>query len=344
MADDFNHQLNHKLTLRVASISLIAILFAIIFRPLIVSLPSYFTWIAILDFLLVLSVYFIIRSNRLPQWEVAILLSSGIITITPLLLISGGVNSQFTHILPLYPIIAALLGGKWESLCVGIILVFGIIVFSFFGHQVADLTGDIYIEEKSYTRGFWLTITLITSTLFGRFFLKRYNKLTEQLKEENIHDPLTHLFNRRGFNFHFNRNLNQSLLTNSPLSLVLIDIDFFKKVNDKYGHDVGDVCLIEVADTLASNIRKSDILARFGGEEFILVLPETKLNEAANIAEKLRSVIFQRTYSDFNLPLTITLGVANYSEQNTSQLKIIKTADKALYRGKEKGRNRVELA
>lgn len=181
------------------------------------------------------------------------------------------------------------------------------------------------------------------SAAFGQFFLNRYNELTKKLKTENLQDPLTELLNRRGLNLHFAKELKQAKVTNSPFCLMLIDIDYFKKINDQYGHDVGDTCLIEIANRLNQGIQAHHYLARFGGEEFIIVLPNTDLSEAEKIAEQLRETIAIGRFSHYQLPLTITLGIATLHGERDNALKIVKRADKALYRGKEKGRNCVEL-
>jgi diguanylate cyclase (GGDEF)-like protein len=102
------------------------------------------------------------------------------------------------------------------------------------------------------------------------------------------------------------------------------------------------MCLTEIADTLSQAIRKNDIIARFGGEEFIIILPHTTKNETIAIAEELRVLICNQRFSSFNLALTITQGLTEYNKDNDNALKMIKRADKALYRGKDKGRNCIE--
>ncbi|MGO2512078.1 GGDEF domain-containing protein [Marinomonas polaris] len=342
MPNNTQVDLNHKLTLRIIELSIITIFFALIFRPLIVDLPIQFTVIILLDLVIVTALYVIVRFYILPKLEIILSLCTAVIILLPTLALSGGVNSQAACILPLCPIFAALIGGYRESLIITIILALGVILATIFSQHITDLTGEIHSQQKSIDRGFWLTISIIFSGVFGRFFLKRYAELTQQLKNENIQDPLTGLFNRRGLNLHFSTELDNANTANLPLSLILIDIDYFKKINDMYGHDIGDVCLIEIANTLSQAIRKNDIIARFGGEEFIIILPNTPKNETVAIAEKLKVLISNQKFSSFNLSLTITQGLTEYNKNNDNALKMIKRADKALYKGKDKGRNCVE--
>ncbi|WP_245595787.1 GGDEF domain-containing protein [Marinomonas ushuaiensis] len=304
---------------------------------------SYFFWIELIDLSLATIFYFVIRAGFLDKWKVTISLISSNLLILPLLAISGGVNSPLAFFLPLMPIMAALIGGRIESLVIGIILISAIVLATIFGNVIMDLNDHVYSNEKTISRSFWLIITIVFSMFFGRFFLQKFTELTDQLKDENLQDPLTNLLNRRGLSYHLEKELNKADI-NSPVALLLIDIDYFKNINDVYGHDIGDLCLTEVAVILKAALRKNDIIARFGGEEFIIILPNTPKTEAITIAEVLRNKVSQETYSEFKLPLTITLGVTESKRENDTTLKIIKRADKALYKGKDKGRNRVEIS
>lgn len=122
-----------------------------------------------------------------------------------------------------------------------------------------------------------------------------------------------------------------------PLSLVMIDIDFFKKVNDNCGHLTGDRILFSLAKLLKKSLRKSDIIARFGGEEFFIMLPNTPLDKATKIAERLRKSVEN---TNFKPKITISLGVAEY-KKGDNQKKLIERVDSALYKSKQSGRNKV---
>jgi len=336
-------QLNHMLMLRIVELTIVTLVCAIFIRPLLSEVHSYFFWIELIDLALATTFYFVIRAGFLDKWKITISLITANLLILPLLVISGGVNSQLAFFLPLIPLMAALIGGRVESLVIGVVLILTIVLASLYDDAIMDLNNHVYSDEQTIVRSFWLIVTIVFSMFFGRFFLQKYTELTDQLKDENLQDPLTNLLNRRGLSFHFEKQLKKANI-NSPLTLILIDIDYFKSVNDIYGHDVGDLCLTEVANTLKKTLRRNDVIARFGGEEFIIVLPNTSKIEALTVAEILRNKVSQETYSEFKLNLTITLGITESKRENDTTLKMIKRADKALYKGKDKGRNRVEIS
>ncbi len=180
-------------------------------------------------------------------------------------------------------------------------------------------------------------------------------KITSELEEKNRKldnlaniDGLTEVFNHRYFQNSLDQEINRSVRRTSSLSLILIDIDHFKKFNDSYGHQVGDFVLKEFAQCLMGNIREYDILARYGGEEFVIILPETTPEGAQIVAEKLRIVIDSETFQDKNdkYHITASFGVSTSlpaTDEGFSKDAFIKQADQALYEAKEKGRNMVVL-
>ena len=166
-----------------------------------------------------------------------------------------------------------------------------------------------------------------------------------------ITDPLTGLYNRRHFNQVAEAEISRVLRSARPLSVIMLDIDFFKRVNDTYGHTSGDIVLQMVAKTIQERLRASDIPARYGGEEFIVLLPETTAEGAAIVAETLRKSIEAATVQGENCAITITssFGVNDYLEKENlpARAKIlpefINKADQALYASKQSGRNRVTV-
>ncbi|GAA6185233.1 diguanylate cyclase [Aliiglaciecola sp. NS0011-25] len=173
---------------------------------------------------------------------------------------------------------------------------------------------------------------------------------TQQLEEANLTlsrlaetDHLTGLTNRRGFlrAFTFAQELRKR--SANPLAILLLDVDYFKKFNDTYGHQAGDDCLKLIADTLSEILRSQDVLARWGGEEFALLLPNTEQAGAVTLAEKLRLAAQQAIHKKFNVQTcaTLTIGVVANLEPNISLEKWLQRADSALYKGKESGRNQV---
>ncbi len=167
--------------------------------------------------------------------------------------------------------------------------------------------------------------------------LQLNNKLTE-LSET---DPLTQIYNRRKLFELLEVEISKSKRYLRPLSLLILDLDHFKKVNDTFGHDTGDEVLKTAANIISGVKRKGDIFARYGGEEFVLVSPETTLTGVSALAEKIRSHIEQHPFPKVG-KVTVSIGAAEFSGNEADAL--LKKADEALYEAKKKGRNRVELA
>jgi len=157
-------------------------------------------------------------------------------------------------------------------------------------------------------------------------------------------DELTQLPNRRDMHRTIEKEVDRANRFRKPFSIIFIDIDHFKDVNDTYGHAAGDAVLKSVASTIRNLLRKYDVLARYGGEEFLTLLPETELNDAALVAERFRRHIEKQTifFGGQEIKVTITLGVAQF-DSNQGAERCIQLADKALYEGKEHGRNKVIL-
>ncbi|HEX9446245.1 MAG TPA: diguanylate cyclase [Candidatus Binatia bacterium] len=176
-------------------------------------------------------------------------------------------------------------------------------------------------------------------------------RLTHQRKEmekQAAHDPLTGLSNRRMFEERIGLEFERAKRYGRPMSILMLDVDDFKKINDRYGHHWGDVVLQAMARVLEERTRKSDICARYGGEEFILMLPEIALEGGLQAAEKLRQEIASLKFDPDSGPsfsLTVSIGVASMSARRyeTSQA-VVQDADQALYRAKRSGKNRVECS
>jgi len=168
-------------------------------------------------------------------------------------------------------------------------------------------------------------------------------KLKEQLEYTNYianHDKLTSLYNRYMFDEALEKEIKRAKRYTHPLSFIITDLDYFKNINDTYGHQTGDKILIELASILLENIRDIDILARWGGEEFVIILPDTDKEQAFSLAEKLRSIIQKNSFEQ-NISLTCSFGVTTFHEDDTKD-SIFARMDKALYQAKELGRNNVQ--
>ena len=166
-------------------------------------------------------------------------------------------------------------------------------------------------------------------------------KLFEKMQEMAITDSLTGLYNRRYFYMILDSEIERSKRYQTPLSLIMIDIDHFKAVNDKFGHLAGDAVLRSMSETCMKLLRQSDNMFRFGGEEFMIILPVTKQEEALNVAERIRSTIEETLISTKkgNVKITVSIGVSEYGKNHSAPNEFIESADKTMYEAKKAGRN-----
>ncbi len=172
-------------------------------------------------------------------------------------------------------------------------------------------------------------------------------RLREMLHNLSIKDPLTGIFNRRYMEASLEQELSRAERNNSQLSVIMLDIDHFKRFNDTFGHDAGDTLLRELGHFLANSIRNCDIPCRFGGEEFILILPDSSLDGATAKADQIRRGVKNLQLSHNSQPLgiiTISMGIASFRDHGNDPSTLINAADEALYRAKHEGRDRVCLA
>jgi diguanylate cyclase (GGDEF)-like protein len=207
----------------------------------------------------------------------------------------------------------------------------GAIAFIFIVLQIG------YDAHKQYKR--YIKVLMLNSFMNNK--LSASNQVLNQYA--NV-DELTGLHNRRFILENFYQKVSSAKRYNQPLSILLIDIDYFKKVNDKFGHLVGDEVLMAVALDLDNGLRETDLIGRYGGEEFLALLPMADLAEAQIIAERLRllvanNVAFQEKYG---FGVTVSIGLVELTATETG-LELIARVDKALYKAKNNGRNRVEI-
>ena len=174
--------------------------------------------------------------------------------------------------------------------------------------------------------------------------LEESQKLREEFELQAIQDPLTGLYNRRFMDDFINREIKRANRANYNIGFIFFDVDNFKVINDRLGHDVGDLVLSEVCKMIKDIIREEDVFCRYGGDEFLLVLSDLTLEETRNKAEEIRALISQREWNNLNESLekiTLSLGVSSYPVHGQSESDLLKLADNALLRAKESGRNQV---
>ncbi len=160
----------------------------------------------------------------------------------------------------------------------------------------------------------------------------------EQTKILSLRDSLTKVANRNLMNIELEKNFARAKRLGSPFSVIMLDLDNFKKYNDTYGHAAGDKLLIETANVLLNEVRAIDLVVRYGGEEFLILLPDTELTEAYEVAERIRKTVEAKAGN------TISLGVSSHQHEMQKREDLIKKADDALYQAKQKGKNRVEIS
>lgn len=230
------------------------------------------------------------------------------------------------------------------------------------GYKVGDVRGGISVSfditpamtSLKHNQNVVIGLTVLSTVLVLAIFLFFSTRLMRQLHAAHkaiealvTTDELTGLANRRHFFERFEEEVDRARRYGSQLSMIMIDIDLFKNVNDTYGHPIGDVVLKEVARLLAANIRVSDIVARYGGEEFAILIPALSAKEAALAAEKLRVVIEVNSISLDGPPINVTIscGVADLKsvadQDGSHKDNLIKAADQSLYQAKAGGRNQV---
>ncbi|MBF0368635.1 MAG: diguanylate cyclase [Magnetococcales bacterium] len=200
-------------------------------------------------------------------------------------------------------------------------------------HQMMELCPE---QERNCTYdAVWSFITNITDPV---------QKVQNQLNTIAFRDPLTGLFTRRILMEFLERELRNSYRFSRPLTILISDADHFKSINDLFGHTHGDHCLQDLAQFLSNSLRPRDLVARFGGEEFVTVLPETGLEDAHQIAERQRAQIEKNLIRPDGKPVTISVGLATLTpdpNQRIAPTVLLEQADQALYQAKNAGRNRV---
>jgi diguanylate cyclase (GGDEF)-like protein len=234
--------------------------------------------------------------------------------------------------------------GRWYAMTafIGIFLVgyLGYVVAFWDGHSVPrDLIAPaVFFLGACFV---WLSALLSLQTSMD---LMRIHVL----EHETVTDALTGVFNRRYLDRRMLEELARVRRYGHPLSILLLDIDYFKQINDRYGHPVGDRVLVALAQIVSEEIREPDVLARYGGEEFLVIFPQTSLSGAMQIAERLRRRVEGHRFGASDLPeeadslsVTTSIGVAELSDDVQDVERLLRAADAGLYTAKREGRNRV---
>ena len=212
----------------------------------------------------------------------------------------------------------------------------------YIGGKVGNIVQIVYENEMDIFVN--LLIPYIKGYLEEASPVLESKTLMELLQEQSYIDQLTGLYNRRFLEEIYKNLVAQTKRRGTRLGILMIDIDFFKQVNDQYGHDVGDRVLKEIADTIKSTVREADIVVRFGGEEIMVILVDVEEGKSKEVAEKIRKAVEDKVinFSGGSLKKTVSIGVCEFPTHTEHFWQCVKFADIALYKAKEEGRNRVK--
>ena len=345
------HPSSYRFSMVMNSYSVISILSYLIFTGVFALTPllelSIFSAVCLIVWLVI---HLVIRKGyRRAAFAVGIFITT---VFSLLLVISlGWASGFFFGILVVIPLIFinARLPKLVKSL-IGVILgAIVIMVYYFSLRYLPFWTINPQFLELLYVTN--LVISILVLSFFGYFFELSTStaeaslvKANQKLMNLATTDPVTNLLNRRNMMVRIEQEKDRLDRGGKPFSLVMVDIDNFKQINDEYGHDGGDFVLVMLAQMVSVSLRKQDQVARWGGDEFLIFLPETNLDGGRIVAEKIRSRILRSpfVYREMDIPVTLTFGVGNCDE-HIGIGSCIRKADQALYQGKQAGKNRVVI-
>lgn len=254
-----------------------------------------------------------------------------------LLLVPNVKTTIFSVVFLVPPVSYLLLGHRW-----GFFYTAFFSLSMFFLYLFRLISESVSVSLGSFGN---LVVCLATVWLFSSLYEKSRKQSQELLIKTASEDSLTQLLSRSSLDVVLGRDLQSSIIQGKPLSIVIIDLDWFQIINDNYGHDLGDKVLVEVAKILQKNIRYSDSAFRLAGQEFCLSLPNTTPKEAYNATEKIRTTIEQSTFQFGNtvVSLTISAGVVGCYDKNCFLDQSLRQAHKCVYLAKKAGRNQVVM-
>jgi diguanylate cyclase (GGDEF)-like protein/PAS domain S-box-containing protein len=219
-----------------------------------------------------------------------------------------------------------------------------VVVTPLYAEQTGELSGRVILAYNITERKL-LENELINSNKNLQAKILEVEYLKEKVQEQAIRDPLTGVFNRRFLAEALDKEIPKAGREKSPVSVIMMDVDFFKNFNDTYGHKCGDIVLMDLANFLTENSRQGDVVCRYGGEEFVILMPNATLHDAYERAETWRKDYTAKgiKYDNKVLSVTFSAGVASFPLHGASGEDILQAADHALYRSKSDGRNRVTI-
>lgn len=270
----------------------------------------------------------LVSFERLPSWTFQLILASGTILITAAIAVTDELTDIYTMFYLWVVVYAAYFFKRWQAL-----LQLALVALAY---------GAVLVDQKTSDGVARWTITVGTLLVAGLLIslLKRHvDALVLRLADTASTDPLTGVLNRRGFRESFDLEIERAKRSGRPLSVVVVDVDHFKQVNDRFGHDTGDSALILMAEVLSGTSRRIDTAGRMGGEEFAVLLPNSDARGAYIYAERLRSEV-RDAFAEQPFQLTVSIGIASFPQHGESLEALLHAADEALYAAKRLGRDR----
>jgi diguanylate cyclase (GGDEF)-like protein len=299
-------------------------------------------WFNIISVAMYVSAYLALKRRK--SQLAAILIFTEVVVHVGLGVVLIGWDSGFHYYLLLF-IPAFCLTGSRRIAISALLILFGYYVSLSLLTWASNPIQPINSVALNFVHIFNLSVVFSLFSYLSFFYLGTVQKAQKKLHEMATTDPLTTLYNRRHLGFLADMAVERAKENKKALCIMLIDIDHFKAVNDNYGHDVGDSVLVCVADILKSKMRKEDIISRWGGEEFLVILPNLSANEAKASAERVQAELAAFDWASkvgISLKTTLSAGISYYKEkENLSEA--IARADHALYQSKANGRNRIEV-
>lgn len=285
----------------------------------------------------------IYRQTALFQQLASTILQLCLMVLTLLLVVSGGNSNTGPLWLYLVPPVCMFLGGFKRGLIHTLVFTICIAVVLFYPNDSLLLTTYSY-EFKSRLLYSFMTIIFLSAfyELSREQSYSYVEKLRDEYENQALHDQLTGLPNRRHINEQLKHEYQRTIRSKESFSVLLADVDRFKQINDQYGHDAGDQVLRSLSERFKQSIRKQDLVARWGGEEFLFMLPSTHIEHAEDVANKIRESIAAQPIWQNQHPVnvTISIGVAEITYEDSID-QAINLADKRLYVAKQEGRNKV---
>lgn len=337
-----NKQLELKLSQTASLYLAIMVLFGTVARPMFNDQSMLFTWIGIFNFVLASGVYMLIRQEVLIKYAAHSVVAITFVCLVPLLFVSGGIDSQFVVLMPLFPVFSCLFASLRVVVITSVISISLILFMQFYPQLFVDIDAIGLDQNKQTAKTFWLVVAICMSASFGYYYQRQSEKIKSLLHKYAYIDPLTEIANRRFIEDTLSREHARNQRGEQSYGLMMVDVDHFKNFNDDFGHDVGDQVLKQVAKFLAKKIRHTDYIGRFGGEEFLMIIPKVNVNDLVVLGNKLVADMSnqQIMYQGKLYKVTISIGAVWLEPKTTlTQQSIFSLADKALYSAKNAGRN-----